>query len=123
MPVNISSKPAKQIICVEFDGDLDFPVIQESLERVYAHPDFPNCVNLIVDFQGGNVTADTSQLQNHSARTDNTLFKNEKLRIAIVASEKSSFGMSRVYSSWSKQSERINVFQKMNDAYAWLGID
>jgi hypothetical protein len=119
----LESKPEFQTIIAIFKGDVPISALWESRDLIAASPGFPEMTRLIINLSECRMMADSKETKELSMASEISFFSDhEDLRIAIIAPEDINFGMARVFTSYSDDSDKISVFKEKGEAYHWLGI-
>ena len=101
---------------------MTLPDMREGIEKLQTHPDFASIDKIISDLTAAKFSFGPTEMREHSRHVDQIVFQNEQLRVAIIAPKDIDFGMSRVFSLYSKNTENIRVFRTRDEALEWLDI-
>ena len=92
------------------------------VQQLVNHPDFPETDFVIMDLTDAKVTVDAETIKKYSQTADQSIYKDRKIKVAIVEPWDLNFGMSKIFSMYSKNSDNIGVVRSRQEAFEWLGL-
>lgn len=115
---------ARNVLFVSFDGPLTDEDLVKYAQRAASNPAIPPAHDELIDLR----RVDVASVQSHTLRRIAELFAGgdrtpERSRVALVASDDASYGLSRMYQVFrSRSALDLRVFRDMAEARAWLGL-
>jgi len=115
---------ARNLLFVRFTGELSEEDLVKYAQRAAANPAIPPAHDELIDLS----RAEIADLQSHTLRRIAELFAGgdrtpERSRVALVAADDVSYGLSRMYQAFRSHSPLdLRVFRDVAEARAWLGL-
>jgi hypothetical protein len=115
---------ARNVLFVSFTGPLGDEDLVKYAQRMAGNPAIPPAHDELIDLR----RVEEADVQSHTLRRIAELFGGadrnpERSRVALVASDDVSYGLSRMYQAFRSRSPLdLRVFRDMGEARAWLGL-
>ena len=117
MPASYSANADRNLITVEFSGELTDATLRAISTSVRSDPAFSGRWQILVDLQAVTklyITSEFTQSLARNARSDAN-------RVALVAKTTEQFGFARMYQIVSEgENGRVEVFRTVDQAVHWL---
>ncbi len=121
MPYHYQLDVEREFVSARVTGELSLDVIREGNVLVRAEPEFDKVKFLLLDLR--EITTVTLTGEEMRTLVRETPF-GKGTRRAVVASGDHIFGLIRMFHAYDESYQRdFNVFRRVEDAIAWLGID
>jgi hypothetical protein len=124
MPIAFRIDKESGIVYTTIEGRITTDELLESLERFMNHPDFSPGLNGLADLR--NIEMDTFSADVRRIAELMVEYRNKigPSKTAVVISKDVTFGMTRMFQSFSEQSSiKTAIFRDMEEALRWLGVN
>jgi len=120
--LTVEHDPDHQLLNLVRKGSATSEDMEKGLHQIVNHPAFPTINKIVMDLSDATVIVDSNETKEYARKTDEFIYKDREIRVAVIAPKDINFGMSHVYLMLSENSEKIRVVRNRDEAYEWLGI-
>jgi hypothetical protein len=122
MPVRIEFREAERLRVVLIEGAIGDADLYEAFSALWLSPDYDPGLDELIDLRGVTGLGVTSSGIRRLGETSLELHRGTPaVRVAIVAPDNLTFGLSRMYEAFVEESNsEYNVFRSLEEALSWL---
>jgi hypothetical protein len=121
MPLTYDIDPRHGIVFSQWTGVVSYSDIVENARRLRSDPKFQDSFSELLDMSGFQGTDATFASLNGFADRADPFAANS--RRAVVAPSKIAFGIARMYQTVHGDDSQFQLFENVEDARHWLGLD
>jgi hypothetical protein len=119
MPVAVGFTPP-DIFLIHASGEVTYPEIQRSIDRILAHPELADRRKLLVDGHAVTGAPSSSELR-AIVRDMKPLFDHDVSTMAVVTDKEFVYGVARMFAVFAEAfGLHVRAFRTMEEAERWL---
>jgi hypothetical protein len=125
MPVTFEFRPDQSVVITTHEGLVPDAEFLSAYTSLFENPQFDPTYDLLVDLRSADSSARSTEALKAFAEFIQSRYEavETRPRVAVVAPQNVSFGLARMYGSFSDPVQwEFRVFREISDAFEWLGL-